>query len=111
MSKIDDEEKAFVTLLNYTGADSLQEVLNTVALEREGMRQLHDENTALKIYNRKLRLVVDFAFQIYELLEGEGGMFLSSKVRDLIGKSRNQIALADRAISESKNLTEIEHKG
>ena len=98
-------------LYRLLGTEDLAEAIKNIEGERTAMLELHDENTALKIYNRRLRLVVDFTLLIFDALEGEGGMFLSSKVRDLIGKSRNQIALADRVISESKSLTEIEHKG
>jgi hypothetical protein len=31
-----------------------------------GMIELHDENAALRIYNRRLRLVVDYALQVFE---------------------------------------------
>ena len=97
-------------LIALLGTSDLDEAIKNIEAERQGMRELHDENTALKIYNRILRLIVEFASQIFDALEGEGGMFLSDKVRGLIGKSRNQIALARKAVIESKALTEIEHK-
>ncbi len=66
----DEEEQAFVTLLNTTGADDLQGVLQVLSEERLGMAQLHDENNALRIYNRRLRLVVNYALQVFELCGG-----------------------------------------
>ena len=92
------------------GTQDLEQEIKHIEGERQGMRELHDENKALSIYNQRLRLIVEFASQIFDALEGEGGMFLSDKVRGLIGKSRNQIALARKAVIESKALTEIEHK-
>ena len=105
------EELLVAKLFQLLGTDDLEQAIKNIEAERQGMRELNDENTALKIYNRILRLVVEFASQIFDDLEGEGGMFLSPKTRNLISKSRNQIALARKAITESKALAELEHKG
>lgn len=92
------------------GTRDLAEIIKNIEAERQGMRELHDENNALRIYNHRLRLVVDFAMRVFAEIEASGLMLLPPKVRDLIGQSRNQIALADRAILQSKALTELEHK-
>ncbi|MBI5942888.1 MAG: hypothetical protein HY864_00850 [Chloroflexi bacterium] len=93
-------------LYRFLGTDDLAEALENLEGERQGMRELHDENTALKIYNRRLRLIVDYALQVFEIAEGDAGMFLTSRAREGMRKSREQIALAEKAIGESKGICE-----
>lgn len=93
-------------LFRLLGTEDLEEAIKNIEREREGMRQLHDENTALRIYNHKIRLVVDYAMRVFAELESTVGLFLPEKVRKMIGESRNQIAQADRALIESRALSE-----
>lgn len=102
----DQEELAFQTLLNYTGEDNLQGILRVLSEERWAMAQMQDENNALKIYNRRLRLVVDHAMRVFAEVEAASSMFLPPNVRELIGVSRNQVALADRVLLASKEITD-----
>lgn len=88
------------------GTDDLEQAIKNIKAERTGMRELHDENTALKIYNRRLRLIVTYALQVYETVEGDAGIFLTSKAREGIRKSREQIEQAERAIAESKMISD-----
>ncbi len=88
------------------GTDDLEQAIKNIKAEHAGMRELHDENTALKIYNRRLRLIVTYALQVYETVESDAGIFLTSKAREGIRKSREQIEQAERAIAESKMITE-----
>lgn len=88
------------------GTDDLEQAIENIKAERAAMREIHDENTALKIYNRRLRLIVTYALQVYETVEGDAGIFLTSKAREGIRKSREQIEQAARAIVESKMITE-----
>ena len=104
MSDEEQEELAFQTLLNYTGEDNLQGILRVLSEERWAMAQMHDTNTALKIYNRRLRFVVDLALKIYQEIEDFSPMFLPERVRKMIGDSRNQIANADKVILASKEI-------
>ena len=93
-------------LYKLLGTDDLNQAIKNIKAERAGMLEMHDENTALKIYNRRLRLIVTYALQVYEIVEGDAGMFLTSKAREGIQKSREQIAQAERAIGESKMIVE-----
>lgn len=93
-------------LYSLLGTDDLEQAIKNINEERAGMREIHDENTALKIYNRRLRLIVDYALQVYETVEGDAGVFLTSKAREGIRKSREQFEQAERAISESKMIVE-----
>ena len=88
------------------GTDDLEQAIENIKAERAAMREIHDENTALKINNRRLRLIVTYALQVYETVEGDAGIFLTSKAREGIRKSREQIEQAARAIVESKMITE-----
>ena len=95
-----------IELYALLGTDDLEQAIENIKAERAGMRELHDENTALKIYNRRLRLIVGYALQVYETVEGDAGVFLTSKAREGIRKSREQIKQAERAIGESKLIVE-----
>lgn len=94
-------------LYRLLGTDDLEQAIKNIEAERAGMRELHDENTALKIYNRRLRLIVTYALQVYETCEGDAGIFLTSKAREGIRKSREQIEQAERVIGESKMIAEL----
>lgn len=102
MSESDDI--AYGTLLEITGSDDLRGVLDTLHAERRGMAELHDENNALRIYNRRLRLLVDYALRVYDDVEKVAGMFLTETARRLIAESRRQISQADKVILRSKEI-------
>ena len=53
------------------------------------MIELHDVNTALTIYNRRLRLVVDYALQVFDICERDLALFITPKAREMIVKSRD----------------------
>lgn len=93
-------------LYRLLGTDDLEQAILNIKAERADMLKLHDENTALKIYNRRLRLIVAYSLQVYETVEGDAGVFLTSKAREGIRKSREQIEQAERAITESKMISE-----
>lgn len=94
-------------LYKLLGTDDLDIAIKNIKAERAGMREMHDENTALKIYNRRLRLIVTYALQVYETVEGDVGVFLASKAREGIRKSREQVEQAERVISESQMIVEM----
>ncbi len=79
------------------GCDDVTEAVRNLEAEREGMRELHDENTALRIYNRRLRLVVDYALQVFDVCEHDLALFITPKAREMITKSREQIRAAEKA--------------
>ena len=87
-------------LLALLGTDDVGEAVKNLVGEREGMVELHDENTALKIYNRRLRLVVDYALQVFDICERDLALFITPKAREMMEKSREQIRAA-----ESRNAT------
>jgi len=87
------------------GTEDLAEMIESIEGERQGMRELHDENTALKIYNRRLRLVVEMAARVFDLL-GDVAMFMPGDTRALIEKAREQIAQVQRTVAESKAIVE-----
>jgi hypothetical protein len=95
-------------LYRLLGVKDLAEGIANIEAERQGMRELHDENTALKIYNRRLRLVVDYAMRVFGEIESASGVFLPEKVRGMIVECMRQVALADKALKESKALSEKE---
>ena len=78
-------------LLGMLGCDDVAEAVRNLEAEREGMRELHDENTALRIYNRRLRLVVDYALQVFDVCERDLALFITPKTREMITKSREMV--------------------
>lgn len=94
-----------MSLIDFAGTDDLQEALKMWEAEREAMRDLRDENIALRIYNRRLRLVIDLSLRLFTEIE-KGGMFVPAKAFELIEKARGVIEDADTAIQGSKELFE-----
>ncbi len=96
-------------LYRITGADSLAEAITAIETERQIMRDLKDTNTALRIYNRRLRLIIILAEKTFVMIEQQGSLFLPPEVMKIIGDVRKQIDLAQRAITQSAELCEEIH--
>ena len=92
-----------MSLTDFTGTDNLEDALKMWQAEREAMGELHDENTALKIYNRRLRLVIDLVLRLCTELD-KGGMFLPAKVPALVTNIRKVIKDMEVSIIGSKEL-------
>lgn len=60
---------------------------------------------ALKIYNRRLRLVIDLVVRLLDALE-RGGMFLPPDALPLISVIRKQITQLDVVIAGSREICE-----
>ena len=89
--------KKIEELLGMLGCDDVVQAVKNLEGERAGMVELHDENTALRIYNRRLRLVVDYALQVFDICERDLALFITPKAREMITKSREQIRAAEKA--------------
>jgi hypothetical protein len=85
-------------------AADLDEALDQWEQEREALSQFADQNQALEIYNRRLRLTLDMAEKSVALLETEAGMFISSKTRDKIQQFREQLDKTRNAAVQSKMM-------
>lgn len=92
-----------MSLTDFTGTDNLEDALKMWHAEREAMCELHDENTALKIYNRRLRLVIDLVLRLCTELD-KSGMFLPAKVPALVTNIRKVIKDMEVSIIGSKEL-------
>ena len=57
-----------------------------------------------------MMLVVDYALQVFDICERDLALFITPKAREMITKSREQIRAAEKAISESRGLVEVEKK-
>ena len=86
-----EEVNRIEELLALLGTDDIDEAVRNLMGERAGMVEMHDENTALRIYNRRLRLVVDYALQVFELCERDLALFITPKAREMIAKSRELV--------------------
>lgn len=93
-------------LYRMAGADNLDEALASWEAERQAMRELHDNNTALVIYNRRIRLIIILCVKAFEMLDQHGAMFLPPKVLEIIGQVRDQIQKADKALAASQEICE-----
>lgn len=82
--------KTIEDLYDLLGTDNIEQALKNLEDERQGMRELHDENNALRIYNRRLRLIVNYALQVFNLCERDLALFVAAKMREMIGNSREQ---------------------
>jgi hypothetical protein len=91
-------------LYKMAGADNLDEVIANWEAERQSMRELHDNNTALIIYNRRLRLIITLCEKTFEMLDMQGALFLPEKVIETINQVREQIKKGDRAIAASQEI-------
>lgn len=101
------DERAAQSLLALFGTDSISEVIELVHAERQGMRELHDTNVALKIYNRRLRLVLGLVKKVLDFVLGEGSMFLSAKAISAAEEAQKQYQLVERTVAASKELCEM----
>lgn len=93
-----------MNLETFAGVDDPVEALEMWQAEREAMLRLHDENTALRIHNRRLRVSLLICVRVFDLLDGN--MFLPAGVAGLIQKGREQIKIVERSVNESKRLCE-----
>lgn len=93
-----------ITLEDFAGVKDAVAALDMWEAEREDMLRLHDENTALRIHNRRLRVTLLICAKVFDLLDGS--MFLPHGVGDKIAKAREQIKIVERSVNESQRLCE-----
>ena len=73
---------------------------------RSKLRELHDTNAALAIYNRRIRLVVTLCVKAFDMLDLQGGLFIPPTVQDVIQKVRGQVALLENSLASSLEICE-----
>jgi hypothetical protein len=93
-----------MNFIEFAGVQSQEEALKMWQAEREAMLELHDQNTALKIHNRRIRLTLNMCVRVLELLDGQ--MFLPDGVGKLVTVARKQIEIIQRDVLSSKLLCE-----
>ena len=95
--------------MEITGHTSdLNEALDDFERTKESVTELFDDNQALSILNRKLRLTLDLAFTVIALTEKDAGMFITEKTRKRIAEFRDQFNKLDNAKFQSQLITEKE---
>lgn len=70
----------------------------------DATRELHDQNTALKILNRRLRMIVILAEKAFEMIALEGKVFLKPKTLDAIQRVILQIDDEKAHMSHGQNI-------
>lgn len=86
-------------LLDYAGAADLSEALSIWQAERQGMGELHDENTALRLINRRLRLAISLFTRVLDKIDGQ--MFLPPGTQSTINLVRDQLKKVDSDLVHS----------
>jgi hypothetical protein len=102
----DAETHAAYELLRMAGVDNLVDALKNWEGERIAMRALHDQNTALRIWQRRFILVVGFMVQLLDIFEKEGSLFFPLKSQQLMASVRKQIAEMEVGLQKVKLILE-----
>ncbi len=94
-------------LLHITGHTSdLDEVLDEFENVKEAVSELHEENQALAIINRRLRLCLDLAKGNVLAMQSEAGIFITEKTRAKTEQFFEQYGKLDAAKTQSKMIVE-----
>ena len=95
-----------------TGTDgTLEDAIEQWRNERVALAELFDENEAMKIIVRRVRVTLTLANQIVTKFNAtDGGLFIEPKLRRLIEQFTEQHAALEKAVAHSKELTDTEHK-
>jgi regulator of replication initiation timing len=95
-------------LYNITGHTAdLDEALDEFENVKQAVGELFDENQALSILNRRMRLTLDFATKAMDIVERDAAMFVTPKARKWIEQFREQYTKLDNAILHSKIITDL----
>ena len=106
-----EQQAPYITdrLFAITGhTDNLDEALDEFENVKQAVSELHDENQALTILNRRLRLCLDLARASLTAMQGEAGMFISEKTRAKAEQFLEQYEKLDAARTQSKMIVELE---
>ena len=88
--------------LEITGHTSdLDEALDEFEKVKEAVGELFDDNQALAILNRRMRLTLDFAAKAIDIVERDASMFITPKARKWIEQFREQYGKLDNTIVQS----------
>lgn len=74
--------------------------------EREALAELYDENQAMKIINRRLRLCLILAEQAVKAAETEAGMFITEKTRGKVAAFLRQSGQLAETKAHGQMITE-----
>jgi len=103
------DNKLLNRLLAITGHTSdLDEALDEFESTQKAVAELFDENQALAILNRRMRLTLDFASKAIDIVERDAAMFITPKARKWIEQFREQYSKCRNTIVQSKELTQKE---
>jgi len=95
--------------LSITGHTSdLNEALDEFENVKEAVGELFDENQALAILNRRMRLTLDFAAKAMDIVERDAQMFITPKARKWIEQFREQYSKLSNTTVQSKLIIEKE---
>jgi regulator of replication initiation timing len=92
-------------ILAITGHTSdINEALDEFENVKEAIGELHDENQALSIINRRLLLCLDLAQSSVQAMEKDASMFITDKTRKAMQQFFDQLEKTQSAIVQSKMM-------
>lgn len=91
-------------LLSITGhTDDINEALDEMEFMKIAIAELFDDNQALEIINRRMRLCLTLAQTTIAAIETDVAMFITDKTRNKLNQFNEQLAKLENAIVLSKN--------
>jgi len=92
-------------LLSITGWTSdINEALDEFENMKTAIAELYDDNQALDILNRRLRLCLTFAEHAVTAMQSDAGMFITEKTRTKLNQFLEQLEKTQTAISISEMM-------
>jgi len=92
-------------IFSITGhTDDINEALDEFENIKQAVAELFDENQALTILNRKLRLCITLAETTLKQIESDAGMFITDKTRGKLNQFFEQLEKTQNAISISEMM-------
>lgn len=94
-------------ILSITGhTDDINEALDEFERVKEAIAEFYDENQALEILNRKLRLCLTLAQTTVQAIESDAAMFITDKTRAKLNQFNEQLEKTQNVITLSKAIQE-----
>ena len=92
-------------ILSITGHTSdINEALDEFENVKQAVAELYDENQALTILNRRLRLCLTLAEAAINTMQSDAAMFITEKTRGKVNQFVEQLEKTQNAIVQSQTI-------
>jgi hypothetical protein len=85
-------------------ARSLREALEQWDNERAALAALHDENTALSLYFRRMGFLIDLMAKVVFQMENDIPLFMTPAVRKAVDNYKDQLNALKPALEDAKEI-------